>query len=169
MKLFQTHFIFYDIFIPHNQLANNQFWLIKNEILLKQFDRQFSAFVLTTGEYYSEEIAKKKIFPFLTSSAFLIHKTTNLQISGYNEIKSIKELGKKIPVGANFHIGTRIGLKKDLLLSIKSFYKVIHELNEQFLFLENGSTFLYDSTRYKIDKYKIKGFENEQFINSFIV
>lgn len=164
MKAFQTRFILDGIFIRDNQL-----WLIDNEILLKQNEREFSAFVLTQGEIYSEDDAKKKIIPFLTSSSIFIHKQSNLQVSGHNEINSINDLGKNLTVTTSYHIGTRTGLNKDMVLNIKCLCEKIIELNEKFFFLENASIFFYESTRYIIDKYKLQKVQKEQFINAFVV
>ena len=69
-KLFQTRLIIHGFFIPGNELKNDQIWLKRNEILLKQIDRELSAFIVSGGkddysEHDAERDAKKKISSYL--------------------------------------------------------------------------------------------------------
>jgi hypothetical protein len=168
-ELRQTRFIVKGIYIPKGILPKDEIWINENEILLKQTDDdELSAFVISNRENYSKEEVTKKISQYLSLWALLTHNTPTIKQSGFNDISSIEEAGTDYFVVAEFPLGSRLRLSKELLIKSKEVYQKTTELNKKFSFLETSNNFYYNATKPTFDTLEMGKFNSRQFIDAAV-
>ena len=150
-ELFRTRFIIKGIFIPKDQLKNNEIWLIPNEILLKQIGQEFSALVVTEvkGKYSEKDIEKaagKRILPYIRLLSLLTWATPTLELGGTRTLKSRDMIGEEpYPVNKSVRLRNRLRVSKGFLQSSEKLNLQISELNMRFSFLETASSYSYSA------------------------
>lgn len=171
VKLIQTRFIIEGVRFEKEQLRDNNFWLVDNEILLKEIDNKLSAFVVSkqddsfvaNEEDYQkigddeekkrladdkwkalEEDAIHKIQSYIRLFPVLTKKTPEIVYSGSRQIASIDYTGRpRFSVVSSRVITTGLTINDAFLNKTKGLNKDIKELHERLTFLDTASKYYY--------------------------
>jgi hypothetical protein len=187
-KFIQTRFIINGINIQKDQLQNNEFWLVDNELILKTVGNELSAFVVSKEEVRRskedddgkkknlakvrkrlEEGAKEKILQYVSLCALLTNKTPTLRPSGSREISSINNVGKApFSVERSIVIEPGLTLTKSFLDESKTLYHEIDVLHKNFSALNNANKFYYNASVFTFNELELGKFDSRRFIDAVV-